>query len=92
MTEPVTMLTKQQCQLRRMTAKAMDGHGIEYRTIDITESEAALAWALENDFRGDPIVVVGETATEGSDAWTGFRPDGIAGLASRMNGGTQCLT
>lgn len=70
-----------------MTAKAMDGHGVEYKTIDITVSEATLAWPLENDFRG-PVVVVGETTTEGFDTWTGFRPDRIVGLASRGNGGT----
>lgn len=36
------MLTEP-CQQCRVMAKAMDGHGIEYETIDIPESEAALA-------------------------------------------------
>ena len=49
-----------------MTAKALGGHGIEYKTIDITESEVALTWALENDFRGAPIVVVGRPRRKGS--------------------------
>lgn len=89
MTEPVTMLTKPQCRQCRKTVKAMDGHGIVYKIIDITESEVSLAWALENDFRGAPIVVVGEATTEGFGAWTGFRPDRIAALASRVTGGTQ---
>lgn len=56
---PVTMLTKPQWQQDRTTAKTMGGRGIECRTTDVTESERALAWALENDFRG-PIVVAGE--------------------------------
>lgn len=86
---PVTMLTKPRCVQCRMTARALDSHGIEYKTIDITESEAALEWALENDFRAALVVIVSVFTTEGFDAWTGFRPDRIASLGTRMNGGPQ---
>lgn len=86
---PVTMLTKPRCVQSRMPAKALDSHGIEYKTIDITEGEAALGWALENDFRAAPFVIVGDSTTESFDAWTGFRPGRIASLATRMNGGPQ---
>lgn len=83
------MLTKPRCVQCRVTAKALDSHGIEYKTIDITENDAALGWALENDFRAVPVVIVGDFTTEGFDTWTGFRPDRITSLATRMNGGPQ---
>lgn len=85
----VTMLTKPQCVQCRMTVKELDRHGIEYKTIDITESEAALEWCRERDFLQAPVMVLGTMDTEDFDAWTGFRPDKIAALVSRMSGDAQ---
>ena len=78
----VTLLTKPQCVLCRMTAQQLDRHGIAYEVIDVTESEAALEWAQEHDFFAAPIVVIGDMDSEDFDAWTGFRPDRIDALAA----------
>ena len=79
---PVTMLTKPQCVQCRMTAQLLNEAGVDYQVIDLTESEAAMEWAQDHDFRAAPIVVVGEMSTEDFDAWAGFRPDKIAALAA----------
>lgn len=82
MSPPVTTLAKPQCVLCRMTAQQLDRHGIAYEVSDVTESEAALAWAQEHDFFASPIVVIGDMDSEDFDAWTGFRPDRIDALAA----------
>lgn len=78
----VTMLTTPECVQCRLTAQQLDRHGIAYQVIDVTESEAALAWAQEHDFFAAPIVVIGDMGSEDFAAWTGFRPDRIAALAA----------
>lgn len=85
----VTMLTKPHCVQCRMTVKELDKHGIEYKTIDITESEAALEWCRERDLLQAPVLIVGDMSSEDYDAWTGFRPDKIVSVATRMNGSSQ---
>lgn len=83
------MLTKPQCVQCGMTKRELDKRGIEYKVIDITESEAALEWCRERDFRQAPVMVVGDMSTDDFDAWSGFQPERIEGLAARLNGGAQ---
>lgn len=85
----VTMLTKPQCVQCRMTVKKLDLHDIEYKSIDITESEAALEWCRERDFFQAPVLIVGDMSSDDFDAWSGYQPSKIEGLAERMNGEAQ---
>jgi glutaredoxin-like protein NrdH len=54
----------------------MDRIGVEYKTVDITQDEAALEMILGMGFQSAPVVI--------SDAgnWAGFQPDKINLLAA----------
>ena len=81
MSSLVTILEKPSCMQCTMTKRRMDDLGIEYDTIDMTEREAALEWALDQGFQQAPIVVVGDMGGEDFQAWPGFDPDRIQALA-----------
>lgn len=85
----VTMLSTPECVQCRMTAQELEKLGIEYLVIDLSESDAALEWCREHDFRQAPVLVVGDMASNDFDAWTGFRPDRIKALGDRISGGAH---
>jgi glutaredoxin-like protein NrdH len=71
-----TVYTKPACVQCDMTKRYMDRIGVEYKTVDITQDEAALKMILGMGFQSAPVVI--------SDAgnWAGFQPDKINLLAA----------
>jgi glutaredoxin-like protein NrdH len=53
----------------------MDKLGIKYDTVDITEDKAAYDMIISKGFQAAPVVITDD------DAWSGFNPDKIGGLA-----------
>ncbi|WP_367645944.1 glutaredoxin domain-containing protein [Paenarthrobacter ureafaciens] len=82
----LTVYSKPDCVQCDSTYRALDRHGVSYRTVDVTQSAAALAYITEElGYAQAPVCVV-EDGT-GEDHWCGFRPDRIARLAAAA----QCL-
>jgi glutaredoxin-like protein NrdH len=53
----------------------MDKLGIKYATVDITVDTKAYDMIISKGFQAAPVVITDD------DAWSGFNPDKISGLA-----------
>jgi glutaredoxin-like protein NrdH len=71
----ITVYTKPSCVQCDATKRMMDKLGIEYSTVDITVDTDAFDMVVAKGFKSAPVVI-----TE-NDAWAGFNPDKISGLA-----------
>jgi glutaredoxin-like protein NrdH len=72
----VTVYTKPACVQCDATKRMMDKLKIEYSTVDITVDTEAFEMIMSKGFKSAPVV------SAGSDAWSGFNPDKISGLAA----------
>ncbi|MBA5745787.1 glutaredoxin-like protein NrdH [Aerococcus sp. 150760007-1] len=71
----VTVYTKPNCMQCNFTKKYLTEKEIEFQTIDITESEEALAEVKGMGFQSVPVIVA-----ENEEAFYGFQPDRLAKL------------
>src|SRR5690606_21893818 len=74
----ITVYTKPSCVQCNATYRALDAQGIEYEIHDLSEDAAALEQVKALGYMQAPVVVTDE------DHWSGFRPDKISELASRL--------
>ncbi|BDZ54173.1 glutaredoxin-like protein NrdH [Agromyces marinus] len=74
----VTVYTKPSCVQCNATYRALDSKGIEYEILDLSQDETALAAVKELGYLQAPVVITDE------GHWSGFRPDKIDELASRL--------
>jgi len=74
----ITVYTKPSCVQCNATYRALDSKGIEYEVLDVSEDAAALEHVKSLGYLQAPVVVTDE------DHWSGFRPDKIDELASRL--------
>ncbi len=74
----VTVYTKPACVQCNATYRALDSKGIEYEVLDLSVDENALAQVKELGYLQAPVVITDE------GHWSGFRPDKINELASRL--------
>ena len=74
----ITVYSKPSCVQCTATYRALDSKGIEYDVLDLSEDETALQTVKELGYLQAPVVVTDE------GHWSGFRPDKIAELASRL--------
>ncbi|GAA1601821.1 glutaredoxin-like protein NrdH [Leucobacter chromiireducens] len=74
----ITVYTKPSCVQCTATYRALDSKGIEYNVLDLSQDEAALEAVKELGYLQAPVVVTDE------EHWSGFRPDKISELASRL--------
>ncbi|MFE0442418.1 glutaredoxin-like protein NrdH [Aerococcus sp. NPDC058936] len=72
----VTVYTKPNCMQCNFTKKYLTEKEIEFQTIDVTESEEALAEVKGMGFQAVPVIVA-----ENEEAFYGFQPDRLAKLA-----------
>ncbi len=72
----VTVYTKPNCMQCNFTKKYLSEKEIEFQTIDVTESEEALAKIKGMGFQAVPVIVA-----ENEEAFYGFQPDRLAKLA-----------
>lgn len=72
----VTVYSKPACVQCTATTRALDGKGIAYAVIDLTQDAAAMDRVTALGYRQAPVVIAGD------DHWSGFRPDMISRLAS----------
>ena len=77
-TMAITVYTKPSCVQCNATYRALDSKGIEYEILDLSEDPAALEHVKSLGYLQAPVVVTDE------DHWSGFRPDKIDELASRL--------
>ncbi|SIO29617.1 glutaredoxin-like protein NrdH [Agromyces cerinus] len=75
----VTVYTKPSCVQCNATYRALDSKGIEYEVLDLSVDESALAQVKELGYLQAPVVITDE------GHWSGFRPDKIDELASRLS-------
>lgn len=75
----ITVYTKPSCVQCDMTSRALDNKGIEYNTLDLSEDPAALEHVKELGYLQAPVIVADD-----GEHWSGFRPDKIEELASRL--------
>jgi glutaredoxin-like protein NrdH len=71
----VTVYTKPNCVQCDATKRTMDKLGIKYATVDITQDLEAYDMIISKGFQAAPVVITDD------DAWSGFNPDKISGLA-----------
>jgi glutaredoxin-like protein NrdH len=74
----ITVYTKPSCVQCNATYRALDSKGIEYNILDVSEDPAALEQVKALGYLQAPVVITDE------DHWSGFRPDKIDELASRL--------
>ena len=79
----VTVYSKPSCVQCDATYRALDRKGIIYDVVDVTTEPAALDTVRSLGYQQAPVVVAG------SDHWSGYRPDKIAGLAHTIASGTD---
>lgn len=73
-----TVYTKPSCVQCNATYRALDSKGIEYDIVDLSEDPTALETVKELGYLQAPVVVTDD------EHWSGFRPDKISALASRL--------
>lgn len=71
----ITVYTKPDCVQCEATKRMMDGLGIGYQTIDITEDKDAFELVISKGFKSAPVVITD------NDSWSGFNPEKISRLA-----------
>jgi glutaredoxin-like protein NrdH len=74
----ITVYTKPACVQCTATYRALDSKGIEYEVLDLSQDPAALEQVKALGYLQAPVVITDE------DHWSGFRPDKIDELASRL--------
>lgn len=74
----ITVYTKPSCVQCNATYRALDSKGLEYEILDLSEDPAALERVKELGYLQAPVVVAAD------EHWSGFRPDKIDELASRL--------
>ncbi|MFK4116194.1 glutaredoxin domain-containing protein [Microbacterium sp. NPDC006705] len=75
----VTVFSREGCVQCNATYRALDGHGVDYRIVDVDELREGAAEELRAlGFTRLPVVKV-----PGTSAWSGFRPDLIAEIDKR---------
>lgn len=75
----ITVYTKPACVQCNATYKALDKHGVEYTTVDISEDSEAREYVMSLGYLQAPVVVV-----DAETHWSGFRPDAIKALAASV--------
>lgn len=71
----ITVYSKPRCVQCDATHRALDRHGVEYRSVDVTADREALELILGLGYQQAPVVIAGE------EHWSGFRPDRLAAVA-----------
>lgn len=74
----IAVYSKPACVQCTATKRALDKQGIEYEIFDVSADEKALATVKELGYLQAPVVITDD------DHWSGFRPDKISELASRV--------
>ena len=74
----ITVYTKPSCVQCTATYRALDSKGIEYEVLDLSQDPTALEQVKALGYLQAPVVITDE------DHWSGFRPDKIDELASRL--------
>ncbi len=74
----ITVYTKPACVQCNATYRALDAKGIEYDVLDVSQDADALERVKALGYLQAPVVITDE------DHWSGFRPDKIDELASRL--------
>ncbi len=74
----LTIYSSPGCVQCQATYRALDGHGIVYKVVDVSQSPAALEYVRDElGYSQAPVVVVSD-----EDHWSGFRPDHIDRIAA----------
>jgi len=77
--------TGSSCMRCTMTCRCLQSAGIPFRVIEVTAEPAALEFVTEElGYTEAPVVVVDD---DPQHHWSGFRPDLISRLASRVGTG-----
>ncbi|WP_166877881.1 MULTISPECIES: glutaredoxin-like protein NrdH [unclassified Salinibacterium] len=74
----ITVYTKPSCVQCTATYRALDSKGIEYEVLDVSTDEQALEAVKSLGYMQAPVVITDD------DHWSGFRPDKINELATRI--------
>lgn len=74
----ITVYSKPACVQCTATKRALDKQGIEYEIFDVSVDDKALQTVKELGYLQAPVVIAGD------DHWSGFRPDKISELATRV--------
>lgn len=81
----ITVFTKPSCVQCTATYRALDSKGIEYVVRDLSEDDSALEMVKELGYLQAPVVLAeGLPSGKSTEHWSGFRPDKIAELSTRM--------
>lgn len=76
----VTLYVKPDCQPCVATKRQLDRLGIDYFTVDLSESPEALERVKSWNFQQSPVVEVYDTVEKAVTRWSGYRPDLLKGL------------
>lgn len=73
----ITVYTQPNCQPCRATKRWLDKRGVEYRTVDVTESPADLAAIKSLGYNSVPVVIVSNGDPETDIHWSGLHVDNL---------------
>lgn len=74
----ITVYSKLDCVQCTATYSSLDAQGLDYEIVDLITDDAALERIKTLGYMQAPVVVTDD------DHWSGFRPDKVAALASRL--------
>lgn len=79
----VTVYTTPACSQCRMTKRWLDSKGIDYSTVDLSQSPDDLAAVKALGYEAAPVVIVSNGDPETDLHWYGFRPDHLTRYTSQ---------
>lgn len=74
----ITVYTKPACVQCNATKRALTKNNIPFKTVDVTEDEAAYNFVVSLGYAAAPVVVVGDAEAH----WSGYQPDRINELVA----------
>lgn len=73
----ITVYSKPRCPQCVATYRKLDGLGVEYGSVDVSEDAEALSFIRGLGYSQAPVVVVRDVRGAVVKHWSGFRPDMI---------------
>lgn len=79
----ITVFTKPHCPQCDATKRQFTKLGVNFETVDLTQSPSILDQLREAGFRQAPVVITPDSS------WSGYRPDLIAQIADKLENCNQ---
>lgn len=78
----IELLSKPRCVQCDASKRSFTNHNLDYKVVDMTQDEDALALAKGLGYMAAPVIVIRDAEGTIVDHFAGFQPEKIAALAA----------